>query len=126
MRLVGCLPVLAPSALLMKGWSGSGLIGPWPFPAGGSCQSATLDCQPKSAEARLGVSLGSAGAVAASAAKSPVWSAARTPPVCATCRSADDVCLEMDPDIGASAYQCWSALPFCAVCPSSASSNLTH
>ena len=34
---------------------GSGLIGPWPCPGGGSCQSATFDCQPKLAEVRLGI-----------------------------------------------------------------------
>src|SRR5258708_16115447 len=97
MRLVGCLPVLAPSALLMKGWSGSGLIGPWPFPAGGSCQSATLDCQPKSAEARLGIlSLGSAGADA-SEAKSPLARTARTAPHSHTCPQALDCYLKRHP-----------------------------
>src|SRR5258706_2881518 len=54
MRSVGCTPKRAASALLMKGCAESGLIGPCPRPGGGSCQSATLVCQPKLGEARLG------------------------------------------------------------------------
>src|SRR5262249_43317719 len=34
---------------------GSFLIGPWPAPRGGSSQSSAFDCQPKSAEANLGI-----------------------------------------------------------------------
>src|ERR1700726_859571 len=113
MRLVGCVPVLPPSALLVKGCSGSGLIGPWPFPAGGSCQSATFDCQPKSAEVRLGIlSFGSASAAVAIAATTP----AKTAPARATCRGAD-ACFETARDIVVSLVLRRPAPPFCDVCP---------
>src|ERR1700730_6770813 len=98
MRLVGCVPVLPPSALLVKGWSGSGLIGPWPFPGGGSCQSATLDCQPNSAEARLGIlPFGSASAAVAMAATNPARIPAEATPA-RTGRRDVDACFEMVAD----------------------------
>src|SRR5271169_1228575 len=96
MRLVGCVLVRAATALLTKGCSASGLIGPWPSPAGGSCQSATFDCQPKSAEARLGIlSFDSASAAEPSAAAAT--NTVKTPPASVT--RADEVCFEMEPDI---------------------------
>src|SRR5438477_3113945 len=96
MRLVGGRPVRAPSALLVKGWSGSGLIGPWPRPAGGSCQSATFVCQPKSCAARLGMApAGSASAAAGNtAAKDP----AQAMPISLN-RSADDEAVDRDASV---------------------------
>src|SRR5271169_5355801 len=117
MRLVGCVLVRAATALLTKGWAGSGLIGPWPSPAGGSCQSATFDCQPKSAEARLGIlSFGSASAAepSAAAATNPV----KTPPASIT--RADELCFEMDPDIKFSSFPVKPAPSYCDVWPARA------
>src|SRR5215469_952455 len=93
MRLVGCVPVRPPSALLVNGCSGSGLIGPWPEPAGGSCQSATLVCQPNSADARLGIS-GSARAVVARA-KRPIERPTKTPP----CKMVLDIAISIIPAV---------------------------
>src|SRR5438105_15783361 len=54
-RSVGCAFVRAASALLKNGCAGSVAIGPCPRLAGGSCQSATLVCQPKFGEASGGM-----------------------------------------------------------------------
>src|SRR5439155_25293692 len=42
-------------------------FGPWPEPAGGSCQSETFDCQPNSADANGGMALFSSSAALGSA-----------------------------------------------------------
>src|SRR5258706_15059158 len=73
----------------MKGCAGSGLIGPWPRPGGGSCQSATLVCQPKFGSAKWGIAsfrVGSATAAGMSAVAA--IEATKIPPANMTARAA--------------------------------------
>jgi hypothetical protein len=68
------------------------LIGPWPEPAGGSCQSETFDCQPNVAEANGGTALFSSSAALGSA--SATIKPATALPASIDDRSADAVSME--------------------------------